>query len=79
MRSPIITNPVSGPISNGSRPLNRVRPGSAGTCRGGRPATAEAIRAVCSGVVPQQPPTTFTMPCSANPLSSRAVSSGAWS
>ena len=26
VRSPIITKPVSGPISNGSRPLNRVLP-----------------------------------------------------
>ncbi len=79
VRSPIMTNPVSGPISNGSRPLNRVRAGGAGTGRGGRPATACAIRAMCAGVVPQHPPTTFTMPASANAPSIPAVSAGAWS
>ena len=76
VRSPIITKPVSGPSSNGSRPLNRVRGRCCGTRRGGRPATAAAIRRVCSGVVPQQPPTTFTKPASANSRRSADVSSG---
>ena len=34
VRSPTTTNPVSGPISNGSRPLNRGRATRAGTWRG---------------------------------------------
>ena len=78
--APVSLVPVSlAPISNGSRPLNRVRGGAAGTGRGGRPATAAAIRAMCSGVVPQHPPTTFTIPAVANSPSSPAVSSGVWS
>ena len=44
--------------------------------RGARPSTAVAIRAMCSGVVPQQPPTPLTSPSSANPRSSAAVRSG---
>ena len=66
VRSPIITKPVSGPISNGSRPLHRVAGACAGTRRVGIPSTAAAIWRMCSGVVPQQPPTTFTSPSSAN-------------
>ena len=76
VRSPIITNPVSGPISKGSRPLNLVRATGAGTWRGRRPATLAAICAMCSGVVPQHPPTMLTSPSAANSPSSRAVSSG---
>ena len=37
VRSPIITKPVSGPISNGSSPLQRVRCARAGTRRGAMP------------------------------------------
>ena len=40
----------------------------------GEPATAAAIACVCSGVVPQQPPTTFTSPLSANSRGYRLVS-----
>ncbi len=79
MRSPIITNPVSAPISNGSSPLNRVRADGAGTFLGARPVTASAIRAMCAGVVPQHPPTMLTMPVAANSPSLPAVSSGVWS
>ncbi len=78
--APVSLVPVSPvPISKGSRPLNRVRGGTTGTGRGGRPATAAAIEAMCSGVVPQHPPTTFTIPAAANSPSSPAVSSGVWS
>ncbi len=38
--------------------------------------TAAPIAPMCSGVVPQQPPTMFTSPCSANSLSRREVTSG---
>ncbi len=66
VRSPTTTNPVSGPITNGSRPEKRGLVSRAGTCRGGSPSTARAIACVCSGVVPQQPPTRLTRPSSAN-------------
>ena len=38
--------------------------------------TAAPIAPMCSGVVPQQPPTMFTSPCSANSRSRREVTSG---
>ena len=44
-----------------------------GSIRGGTPATAFAIAAMCSGVVPQQPPTMFTKPLVGN---SREVAAG---
>ena len=37
VRSPISTKPVSGPISNGSRPLQRVRWAGSGSALGARP------------------------------------------
>ena len=49
---------------------------SCGIVRGGRPATACAIAAICSGEVPQQPPTRFSKPLSANSRSTPAMSSG---
>ena len=50
VRSPIITKPVSGPISNGSRPLNRVaRPAARRPAAAAGPATAAAICAMCAG------------------------------
>ncbi len=49
VRSPIRTKPVSGPISNGSSPLQRVRRGTSGATRGASPRIAAAIAAVCSG------------------------------
>ena len=75
VRSPIITKPVSGPISNGSRPLNRVLRFPPGTCLGARPLDTSAMARTCSGVVPQQPPTTFTSPSRANSPRKRLVSS----
>jgi len=76
VRSPIITKPVSGPISNGSSPLKRGRFGGSGIARGSSPRTAAAICAVCSGVVPQQPPTMLRKPSFANSPSSVLVSDG---
>ena len=43
VRSPIITKPVSGPISNGSRPLNRGAAWRAGPVAGTVPRAASAI------------------------------------
>ncbi len=79
VRSPTMRNPVSAPGFNGSRPLNRDIAGTAATGRGASPETAAASRAMWSGVVPQHPPTTLTIPAPANSPSSRAVSSGVWS
>ena len=39
----------------------------------GRACTRSAIAAMCAGVVPQQPPTMFSQPCSANSPSSAAI------
>ena len=76
VRSPIATNVVPSKISNGSSPAKRVSGRRVGTLRGGSPRTASTIAFVCSGVVPQQPPTTFTSPASPSSLSSRLVSWG---
>ena len=43
-----------------------VAPTRSGKGRGGMPATRWAMARMCSSVVPQQPPTRFTKPCSAN-------------
>ena len=43
VRSPIRTNPVSGPISNGSIPLNDGRSRRGGTSRAARPSVAATI------------------------------------
>ena len=76
VRSPTMTKFASSKIEKGSRPLKRVTPGRSGTSRGARPRTASAIARVWSGVVPQQPPTRFTRPLSANSLRSELVVSG---
>ena len=76
VRSPTITKPVSASTVNGSRPAKRGSGEWAGTSLGGSPATASAIAAMCSGVVPQQPPTPLTRPLCANSRSSAVVSAG---
>ena len=43
------------------------------------PSTDSAIALICSGVVPQQPPTRFTNPSFANPDISLAICPGDWS
>ncbi len=47
---------------NGSRPDRRQATGISGSGRGGTPSTALAMAAMCSGVVPQQPPTMLRKP-----------------
>ena len=47
--------------------------------RGARPETAPAMARMCSGVVPQQPPTTFTRPRDAISRTCAAISAGLWS
>ena len=76
VRSPTMTKFVSPVKENGSSPLKRVTARCSGTRRVGMPLTAAAIAFVCSGVVPQQPPTTLTSPLSANSRSSELVVSG---
>ena len=62
VRSPTLTKGIAGVSSNGSRPDSRRRGSIAGTTRGLCGATAAAIAAIWSGVVPQQPPTMLTRP-----------------
>jgi hypothetical protein len=76
VRSPTTTKPVSGLIVNGSIPLNRGRRSRGGMRRGACPRTASTIDVTCSGVVPQQPPTTLTSPSCANSPRNVAVSCG---
>ncbi len=79
VRSPMFTNSVSGRMLRGSSPDSRqIGATSAGT-RGGRPDTAAASARMCRGVVPQQPPTTFTNPDRANSPTNAAISGGVWS
>ena len=52
---------------SGSSPESRSQAARArAACAAAGRSTASAIARMCSGVVPQQPPTMFTQPCSAN-------------
>ena len=65
VRSPIIWKLESGRISSGSSPLKRVTGRSRCAAAGiaaAHPPTASAMARMCSGVVPQQPPTMLTSP-----------------
>ena len=76
VRSPTLTNRLSASIVNGSSPERRIaRAGVAGV-RGSAPLAAVAIAAMCSGVVPQQPPRRLTRPPVANSPSTAAIWSG---
>ena len=74
VRSPILMN--SSVCVNASIPLSRSFRGTAGTLRGGNPRTASAIAWMCSGVVPQHPPTIFSQPCSAHSRTFGVIVSG---
>ncbi len=76
VRSPTFTKFVFSVTSKASRPLRRSRLGSSGATRGASPRTAPARTRMCSGVVPQHPPTTFSRPSSAKARSTRAMCSG---
>ena len=76
---PVMPRPPRCPrpaASNISSPDSRMRRTLPGTLRGILPATASAMARICSGVVPQQPPTMFTSPASAHSPRWPAVSSG---
>ena len=76
VRSPTLTNRVSSVTVTGSRPESRSAGVVAAGVRGVVPSTTPAIAAMWAGVVPQQPPTRFTKPLSANSPRTAAVSSG---
>jgi len=77
VRSPTLTKSESGPMLKASRPDRRVRGGSSRRGRrGGRSATASAMARMCSGVVPQQPPTMLIQPASAHWRMCPAMNSG---
>ncbi len=76
VRSPTLTNSDSSVMVTGSRPESRSAGSTSGTTRGALPLLARAIAAMCSGVVPQQPPSRFTSPLAANSSSTAAVWSG---
>ncbi len=73
VRSPTFTKFESGPMVIGSSPESRRRFGNSGILRAGSPFTASAMALICAGVVPQQPPTKFTNPDSANSRSTLEV------
>jgi hypothetical protein len=62
VRSPTLTNGISGVSVNGSSPDSRSSGLISGIARGVLPRTASAMARMCSGVVPQQPPTMLTSP-----------------
>ncbi len=76
VRSPTFTNKSSSPIIIGSSPDRRIFFAIVGNVLGGISLRDEVIAAICSGVVPQQPPATFTKPLSANSFKRVEVSSG---
>ena len=63
-------------MTHGSRPASRSAGGTCAGCRGAPCVDAVAIAAMCSGVVPQHPPTMLTSPASANSPMTRAIASG---
>mmetsp|Transcript_13478 Transcript_13478/g.42218 ORF Transcript_13478/g.42218 Transcript_13478/m.42218 type:complete len:258 (+) Transcript_13478:2133-2906(+) len=81
-RSPRLTKPrVPRSTVHASRPEICIlgMPVIVGLTRGLTDATAFANAPMCSGVVPQQPPSMLTMPRSANCFTSSANSAGFWS
>ena len=76
VRSPIMVKVLSGRITSGSRPLRIVSWRGGGGRRGGLPRMASAMARMWAGVVPQQPPTMFTQPLSANSPSTAAICAG---
>ena len=76
VRSPTLTNNDSLLIAKGSSPERRSAGSISGICRGSSSDTAPTIARMWSGVVPQQPPTMFTNPLSANSWTISAIISG---
>ena len=75
-RSPMFTNRASSSITSGSRPARASAFLAAGGVRGAALEARSAKARMCSGVVPQQPPTMFTKPRSMKSPMVAAMSSG---
>ena len=76
VRSPTLTKRLSPSMTHGSRPDRRRARGTSVGTRGLPPEALLAIAAMCSGVVPQHPPTMLTSPEVANSPTTRAIASG---
>ena len=76
VRSPIFTKLVRGVNVTGSRPLSRIKGSGTGGTLGGNFAALSAIHFICSGVVPQHPPTILTNPFAIKSSTRWAVSCG---
>ena len=76
VRSPTLTNRLSGPMVKGSSPDRRVRLGSSGRRRGPCLPTASTMARMCEAVVPQHPPARLIQPLAANSPSTSAMCSG---
>ena len=76
VRSPMFTKFVSGRSVSASQPDRRVKGSTRGATRGVAPRTASAMARMCSGVVPQQPPTRLSQPFRAHSPSTGAMSAG---
>ena len=74
VRSPMFTKLRSGRNVSGSRPLSRRYGSGRGIVRGWSGRTASAIARMCSGVVPQHPPTMFSQPLAAKSRNTSEVS-----
>mmetsp|Transcript_2679 Transcript_2679/g.6396 ORF Transcript_2679/g.6396 Transcript_2679/m.6396 type:complete len:217 (+) Transcript_2679:2288-2938(+) len=75
-RSPMLAKLESEVIAMGSRPDNRSAGGCVWGLRGAMPLTASLIALMCSGVVPQHPPTKFKKPERAHSEICTAMSAG---
>ena len=64
---------------SGSSPDSRVAGATVAGTRGVAPSTAATIALMCSGVVPQQPPSRLTRPDSTNSPTIEAIWSAVWS
>ena len=76
VRSPTMMKFVSGRITIRSSPLRWVKRSRSGARLGRRPFIRAPRAAMCSGVVPQHPPTRFSQPSRAHSSTDPANSSG---
>ena len=76
VRSPTMMKFESRVMVNASKPLSRRCGSGLASARGGRPATASAMARMCSGRVPQHPPTILSQPFDANSRTTAAIDSG---
>ena len=76
VRSPTLTKFESGRTVNASIPLSRNQGSGFATSLGSQFLTASEITRMCSGVVPQHPPTIFNQPFCAHSRSCGASVSG---